>query len=265
MKGLWGRKLGAFSEYFRFVLDNQAKVIAVIPGVVAPLNVLLALSAAAFRSPGPEFLAVLYSITGVALLIVMFVAISQYVGDMNSGSYALFLSQPISRVAYVSAWALSSVVVPVASYLLSLAAPIAVIDVRLLGWVRLEDFAMLLVESLELGLLVFTLATLTRSALFSLGVGFLLYVAPLFASLTATVTLGGAPMPPQVIQLPPATLTLLVAAFALRPFTLRLALGRYLQAVFQGYEALLGLAPLAVLLASLTLMVAYAERRFEVR
>jgi len=263
MRGLWGRKLGAFSEYFRFVLDNQAKVIAVIPGVVTPLNVLFALGAAAFQSPGPEFLAVLYSITGVALLIVMFVAISQYVGDMNSGSYALFLSQPISRVAYVSAWALSSVVVPVASYLLSLAAPIAVIDVRLLGWVRLEDFAMLLVESLELGLLVFTLATLTRSALFSLGMGFLLYIAPLFAGfLAAAVT---SPMPPQVIQLPPATLALLVAAFALRPFTLSLALGRHLQAVFQGYEALLGLAPLAVLLASLTLMVAYAERRFEVR
>jgi len=263
MKGLWGRKLGAFSEYFRFVLDNQAKVIAVIPGVVAPLNVLFALGAAAFQSPGPEFLAVLYSITGVALLIVMFVAISQYVGDMNSGSYALFLSQPISRVAYVSAWALSSVVVPVASYLLSLAAPIAVIDVRLLGWVRLEDFATLLVESLELGLLVFTLATLTRSALLSLGVGFLLYIAPLFASfLTMALT---SPMAPQTIRVPPATLALLVAAFALRPFTLSLALGKYLQAVFQGYEALLGLAPLAVLLASLTLTVAYAERRFEVR
>ncbi len=255
MRGSWERSFGAFSEYLRFLLDTQPKTAVIVSVVAVLLNVPIAVNGTALKGWSHP-IADLYAATSLLLLIAFVATISAYIGDMQSGSYTLFLSQPISKTAYVVAWALSAVMVPATAYMISIAAPLIILDARLVA-LNISDIALLLLEILEFGFVLFAVATTTRMKGLVLAIALLLYLVLPFLGFIALS-----------FQSNPAALALLATAVCMRPFHISRSMPREIIEYLRQYipeTVLVWLAPFTVLLLSIALTMVYARRRFEVR
>ncbi len=160
----WARRLWI---YQRYVHGN------LIGGLVVALMVLVPVHAAAavFLAPalmlhtgalGPDF-GVITGLTGLILVFLVVFLVASFAGDLSGGGAQLFLSQPISRTVYAATWLLATVATPTLIYILSLALPLLIIDPRLLNAVGFTDIGLSVLEVLEVGSLLFLIASVTRS------------------------------------------------------------------------------------------------------
>lgn len=160
------RQLKRLYVYQRYVHGS------LVGGLIIALFVLVLVhtAAAVFMAPqlllsaqaGPGF----YIVTGTTGLILVFLVVflaGAFAGDISGGGAQLFLSQPLSREAYVAAWMIAVLATPTLLYLLSFTLPLLILDPALLGAVGVTGTGLLAVEVVEVGALLSLIAVASKS------------------------------------------------------------------------------------------------------
>lgn len=251
--GSRGAGRAALAVYMRYVLNSVAKWNLGL-AIAVPLVNTLAVVSTIYPSLD-QLMQLLVSSTSFLYSTFTIVAAYAFASDLSRGTYAVFLSQPLTRRGYVVTWMLATAVAPATAYLLSFVVPFMVMDVKLLASLDPVDFLLLLLEGVSLSMVVFLTGLTSRRPQLVVAIGVFVHMI-LFYVLSVAYSL-------VYYSNSPSALIALVYALALvYPFKSKMVLPG-----LPRYAGIARWAALANLMLSIALVAAaleYAKRKFEV-
>jgi len=180
-----------FNVHLSYMYSKMLKGFLFITIILVPIHsflVFTVLPQQAFRpTPVSTLSSTLWLTSIIFTFIIMYLAYS-FASELSGGGAQLFLSHPLGKLEYVSAWFFTGLYVTVFLFLLSIILPVIVLDPTLLSKLSLRELYLLSLEMIVSGAIIFNVALMMKKSglTFLCGV-FFYYILPFVFMLSLAV------------------------------------------------------------------------------